>query len=121
MMLLAGDLFFMALHLGVIFVNLCGWAWRPLVRLQRWMLGVTLLSWFGAGAAYGWGYCFLTDWQWRIKEQRGETDLPASFITYLLRIATGEDHSRALADSLVVAAILFGLAGAIWRFSKDSR
>ena len=103
----------------VILVNVFGWAWKPTVGLQRVFLLLTFLSWFAAGAVYGWGYCFLTDWHWSIKEARGITGLPDSFISYLLYPLYGAYAPREIADQLIVAALLVGIAGAVWRWRRE--
>lgn len=103
----------------VILVNVFGWAWSFIVRLQRLFLLLTFLSWFVAGAFYGWGYCVLTDWHWNIKEARGFTGLPDSFISYLLFPFYGAYAPRETADQLIVLALLVGLAGAAWRWCQE--
>ncbi len=84
-LLLALDWLLLGLHLFVIAINAWGWWPRRTRRLQRWTLLLTAFSWLGCGAFYGWGYCFLTDWHWDIKRARGETELPHSFLQYILQ------------------------------------
>lgn len=61
-----------------------GWIFRRTLRLHLLCLTAILFSWVGLGMTYGWGYCFLTDWHWAIKRSLGETELPSSFISYML-------------------------------------
>ncbi len=85
MALLLLDIAFYILHLAVTGFNLLGWIPRAARRLHRWCVGVTAFCWLGAGLWVGTiGYCPLTDWHWRIKQMRGQYDLPGSFITHLL-------------------------------------
>ena len=49
-------------------------------KLHLISLGLTTFSWLVPGIWYGFGYCFLTDRHWEIKEKFGQTGLPASFI-----------------------------------------
>ncbi len=109
------DAAFVAFHTALVGFNLSGWAWRRTRRLHLLTIGVTLLSWFGAGMAWGWGYCPLTDWHWRVKRALGETSLPASWIKYHLDAVTGVDWSPALVDGLVIgcALVAFGLSVAL--------
>ncbi len=82
------DVFLYVLHVAVTGFNLFGWIPTATRRLHRWCVGLTTLFWIVAGAAVGViGYCPLTDWHWYIKEQRGETGLPGSFITYVVNQA----------------------------------
>ena len=60
--------------------------------LQRWHLFVCILiasSWFMLGAWKGWGYCLVTDLQWRVLRQLGQTDLPDSYMPLLYRYLSG--------------------------------
>ena len=109
------DAAFVAFHTALVGFNLSGWAWRRTRRLHLLTMGVTLLFWFGAGVAYGWGYCPLTDWHWQVKRALGETSLPASWIKYYLDAVTGVDWSAGLVDGLVIgcALVAFGLSVAL--------
>lgn len=98
------DALFVACHTLLVGFNLVGWAWRRTRRLHLVAIGATLLSWFGLGVVYGWGYCPLTDWHWEVKRALGETALPASCVEYYLDRLTGFDWSRATVDALVVGS-----------------
>lgn len=103
------DILFLVFHTGLIAFNVLGWAWRRTRRLHLVTISATLLSWFGLGVIYGWGYCPLTDWHWRIKLMLGETGLPGSWIKYYLDRITGFDWSPAVVDVLVVGTALGAL------------
>ncbi len=81
------DIFFVIFHCLLILFNLFGWIWPKTRKLHRISLGLTVFSWLVPGIWYGFGYCFLTDWHWDIKEKLGHTGLPASFNTWLFRQA----------------------------------
>lgn len=85
MMLFLADIGLYAFHLLITAFNLFGWIPKRTRKLHRWCVGVTAACWLSIGPLlYGtFGYCPLTDWHWQIKQMRGETDLPNSFITYL--------------------------------------
>lgn len=100
------DAAFVVFHTTLVGFNVSGWAWRRTRRLHLFSIGITLLFWFGAGAAYGWGYCPLTDWHWDVKRALGETGLPASWIKYYLDRVTGIDWSAGLVDALVIGCAL---------------
>jgi hypothetical protein len=101
------DLLLMAVHLGVIGINLLGWMFPMFRVIQRWVLGLTTLSWLGLGPWFGWGYCFLTDWHWDIKRALGEGQLPPSYIQYILRNRLGFSFSDFWVD--VATGTVFGL------------
>lgn len=106
-MLVAADILFYILHLAVVLFNILGWIWKKTLRAHIIFVGITLFSWLVLGIWYGFGYCFLTDWHWDIKRKLGETDLPASFITYFFH-SLGIPITPYTADMLIV--VVFGLA-----------
>ena len=71
------------LHIAIIFFNLFGWIWPRTRTWHLYLVAFTWISWLILGLKYGFGYCFLTDWHWRVKRQLGEFDLPNSFVHYL--------------------------------------
>ncbi len=97
-MLLVFDIFFHVLHLGVIGFNMLGWIFRRTRRMHLIFVGLTLGSWLVLGIWYGLGYCFLTDWHWRILAARGRTQLPSSYTEL-----AGEFILQRNLDSSVVA------------------
>lgn len=113
------DVLFVVFHTALIAFNMLGWAWRRTRRLHLITISATLLSWFGLGVAYGWGYCPLTDWHWQIKRALGETALPASWIKYYLDRITGMDWSAAVVDGLVIGSALGALALSVWLNLRD--
>jgi hypothetical protein len=103
------DQFFLYFHLAIVLFNLFGWIPR---KTRRWNLGLLLLtgaSWFVLGLFYGIGYCPLTDWHWHVLEKLGRTNLPYSYMKYILRRATGVN----LRDSLVDTATAIGFFTAL--------
>ena len=115
------DALFVGFHGVLVGFNMLGWAWRRTRRLHLIIIGATLLSWFGLGVAYGWGYCPLTDWHWQVKRALGETALPASWIKYYLDGITGVDWSPALVDALVVGSALAALVVSVALNVRDWR
>jgi len=115
------DILFVVFHTALIVFNMLGWAWRRTRRLHLFTISATLLSWFGLGVTYGWGYCPLTDWHWRIKLMLGETALPASWIKYYLDRITGIDWSPAVVDASVVGSALGALVLSLVLNWRDRR
>lgn len=111
-MLILLDFLLLSFHLALVAFNLLGWIWPRLRRLHLITLTATLLSWFGLGALYGWGYCPSTDWHWQIKRARGVEELPSSFITYYLDRLTGISWDPGLVDAVVVIVTV-----AVWTLS----
>ena len=102
------DVLLTVLHLVVIFFNLFGWIFRATRKLHLISIILTAASWFILGIWFGMGYCPLTDWQWRVKEKLGETNLPSNFIEYFAEKLSGTDISSKLVDMGI--AVCFALA-----------
>ena len=115
------DVLFLVLHSGLVLFNLTGWIWR---RTRRWhlvVIGLTVLSWFGLGLFYGWGYCPCTDWHWQVKRALGETGLPNSYIKYYLDRTSGLDWDPPVVDGLVLVCGLGALAISVVLNVRDWR
>ena len=121
MALAIADTFFHFLHLFVIVANLTFWMSKRTLRLSQIILSLTAISWFGFGLFYGWGYCFLTDWHWQIKEARGETDLPLSYIEYLIQQLTDRQLPPEAIGLATLFAFLFSVGGCLWQTSRVKR
>lgn len=98
------DGFLTFVHLIIIGFNLLGWLWPQTRKAHLICILATAASWFLLGIWFGMGYCPVTDWQWRVKEQLGEYSLPASFIKYYADKITGMNISAALIDMVTVIA-----------------
>jgi hypothetical protein len=94
------DIFFTVFHGGLVVFNLTGWIWRKTLLPHLITITATILSWFGLGILYGWGYCPCTDWHWDVKRRLGESPLPASYIKYHLDALTGPSWNVALVDTM---------------------
>ena len=97
-MLVALDWFLLLFHSAFTLFNLTGWMFRKTRRAHLVAVLLTAASWLVLGAFYGWGYCFLTDWHWRVLYALGERP-PRSYIKYLLDRITGLDWNAALVDA----------------------
>ena len=104
------DLVLTLVHIIIIVFNLFGWIFPATRKAHFICIILTAFCWFILGIWFGWGYCPVTDWQWSVKERLGETNLPASFITYYVNKITGMQ----LSDSLVnIFTVVFFLAATI--------
>ncbi|WEK35328.1 MAG: DUF2784 domain-containing protein [Candidatus Pseudobacter hemicellulosilyticus] len=101
------------LHFAVIGFNLFAWIWPATRKAHLVVAALTLASWFLLGIWYGMGYCPITDWQWRVKEQLGETNLPGSFVAYYAEKIVGP-VSSSLINILTVAPFLVAIACSLY-------
>lgn len=102
------DIAFIIFHTALILFNLFGWIWKATRRWNLASLLLTAFSWFVLGIWYGFGYCPCTDWHWSVRRELGHTDMPQSYIRFLIRELTGFDINAALVDT--ATAVLFFLA-----------
>ena len=99
------DYFFFVFHIALIVFNLFGWIPKKLRRWNLITLGLTAFSWFILGIFYGFGYCFLTDWHWAIRDKLGYSTESNSYIHFLILELTGVDLNENLVD--LFTAIFF--------------
>lgn len=105
------DIFLTLVHFAIVGFNLFGWIWPATRKAHFVVVLLTAASWFLLGIWFGMGYCPVTDWQWRVKEKLGETNLPGSFIKYYADKISGQDIPASIVDtvtlvSFILAAVL---------------
>ena len=76
--------FFFVFHIGLILFNLFGWIPKSFRKWNLVSLGLTAFSWFVLGIFYGFGYCFLTEWHWQIRERLGYTVHSNSYVHFII-------------------------------------
>lgn len=113
MSLMVLDFLLTILHLIIIGFNLLGWIFRPTRRAHFWFAMLTLGCWTILGIWYGLGYCPITDWQWSVKTQLGEQNLPGSFIKYFADKLTGLNINSELIDALTLGFFLIAIVCSI--------
>mgnify|MGYP000323140121 CR=1 FL=1 len=113
------DIFFIVFHGSLTLFNLTGFAWKKTRRIHVITIGMTILSWFGLGIFYGWGYCPCTEWHWQVKYRLGETDLPYSYIKYYLDKLTSVSWDPNAVDVSVVFLGLLAFGLSCWLNWKD--
>jgi hypothetical protein len=121
------DYLFLITHSLLILLNLFGWAWKPTRKANLIALSLTAFSWVVLGIFYGFGYCPLTDWHWKILHKLDENDLPNSYITYLVHRLFGWDIDPLIIDWVtgvsftLVLLIAFGIQLHSSRISRQQR
>jgi hypothetical protein len=85
--------------------NLFGWIWESTQKLNLLTLSLTAFSWFILGIWYGFGYCPSTHWHWLVRRDLGYTDMPNSYIKFLIDELTGIAIPAQIVDTATV--ILF--------------
>lgn len=100
--------FFIVFHITLICFNLFGWIPKKLRKWNLISLSLTAFSWIVMGAFYGFGYCFLTDWHWQVREKSGYETESNSYIHFLITELTNISIEENLVD--IITAILFFIA-----------
>ena len=104
------DIFFFLFHTLLTLFNLLAWIWPKTRKANLVSLLLTAFSWFFLGIWYGIGYCPCTDWHWQVRYRLGDTDLPASYIKFLLDSLTGADWNATLVEITTAVAFFLALA-----------
>lgn len=118
------DTFFFVFHICLIIFNLFGWLFKSLRKWNLITLGLTAFSWFVLGAFYGFGYCFLTDWHWQIRDELGYPNPFNSYIHFLITTVFSISVSERLVDiltgSLFFAALVMSIITNLKDYKKQS-
>ena len=115
------NIFFFCFHTALIFFNTFGWIFHKTRKWNLITLLLTAFSWFVLGIWYGWGYCFCTDWHWRVRQHLGYHDQSNSYIQFLAQKLTGVNFSSQLVDTITAIVFFTSLALSIWFNVRDCR
>ncbi len=108
------DTGFFLFHTAFILFILAGWLFKPARRLHLAACLLTAFSWFVLGLHYGFGYCPFTDWHWTEREHLGHTNMPQSYIKFLLDAATGGDADAFWVDAATVVVFFLVVMASLW-------
>ncbi|MBN1497105.1 MAG: DUF2784 domain-containing protein [Spirochaetes bacterium] len=123
------DYFFLAFHSFFTLFNMTGWIWKRTRKYHLATILLTAASWFLLGICYGWGYCFCTDWHWKVREALGRPIMSDSYIHFLIQEMTGISFPADLVDTPTLAVFAFCAAMSIilnvrdyirWRGSRET-
>jgi len=99
-----------------------GWIWKKTRLANLITLGITGSSWVFLGLIVGMlGYCPLTDWHFNILHKLGKSDLPTSYIKYLVDRLTGLDVNQTLVDNATLYGFLAALVISLLLNFRDLR
>ena len=121
------DKFFFVFHSAIITFALFGWMWKKTRAANLMVLLMVAFSWFILGIWYGFGYCFCTDWHYRVRMKLGYFDMPTSYVKFLIDSLTGLDINTKLVDIFTVAffSLAFGASCLTniqdWRKRRQNR
>jgi hypothetical protein len=109
------DSLFHVIHISIIIINMTFWFSFRTLKIAQVTLLLNMISWIGFGFWHGIGYCFLTDWNWRIKEKMGETNLPASYIKLVVDRTFKVNSDPLLVDWVTFVVLGVSLLGCLFQ------
>lgn len=102
------NLCFHLIHLSIIFFFLFGWLFKTM-RLAHFILSLLILiSWCGLGIFFGFGYCLVTDIQWKIKKRLNQEPPTEFYVKYMIDKVTGLDTKPSIINGMTTY-IFFGI------------
>lgn len=98
------------LHQGLIVFSLLGWMFCQTRLLNLIALTLILFSWYGLGPllgkAHAWGYCLITDIQWKVRKELGLDSRRGGYMKYLADNLLGGDFDESRIDKWSVGVII---------------
>ena len=128
-MLVFLDYFFIIFHTTFTLFNMTGWVWKKTRKYHLITILLTAFAWFILGIKYGWGYCFCTDWHWKVRDALGNPITSDSYIQFLIQELTGFNPPGDLVDTVTLVVFIFCFVMTIimnardyhiWRTKKNS-
>jgi hypothetical protein len=107
------NIFFLVFHTVLILFNVFGWIPKKTRLLNLISQTLVAFSWFVLGIWYGWGYCFCTDWHWRVRELLGYQDISNSYIHFLILQLTYINFNEQLVMNATLAVFLVSFSASI--------
>jgi len=104
------DCFFLVFHALFALFNITGWILKKTRFAHLLTMTATLFSWTILGIWHGFGYCFFTDWHWRIREYSGKPVESWSYIHFLIKEITSIDLNPYLVDRITFSVFTLALA-----------
>ena len=95
--------FFFIFHTLFTLFNLFGWASKYTRKAHLITIILTTFSWYILGIWYGWGYCFCTDWHWKVREKLGYIDESNSYIHFLILKLTKVNFNEELVINVTIS------------------
>lgn len=112
-MLLFLHYFFLIFHAVFTLFNCLGWIWKKTRKVHLITMSLTFLSWFLLGIWYGWGYCFCTDWHWRVLYKLGRPPGSYNYIHYLIREISGFNLNQRMVSDATFYVFIFLIAATL--------
>ena len=103
------DNIFNILHILAILINCFGWAFSKTLKLNLWLLLLTISSWSILGLFFGIGFCFLTEVHSLALGLIGSPSINFSYLDYLLLVKLKIPISSNTISILSILAVFISL------------
>ena len=113
------DKFFFVFHSFIIIFVLLGWIWKKTRVANLILILLTAFSWIILGIWYGFGYCFCTDWHYQVRIKLGYSDMPSSYVKFLIDSLMGMDINPKLTDIFTFTFFLLALIVSVYCNMQD--
>ncbi|MDX1585831.1 MAG: DUF2784 domain-containing protein [Balneolaceae bacterium] len=108
------DIFFFIFHTCLILFNLFGWIWKVTRKWNLLTLSATAFSWIILGIWYGFGYCPCTHWHWLVRRELGYSQMPNSYIKFLVDELVGVNFNAFTVDLWTGILFFFAFAASLY-------
>ena len=102
------------IHLFIIIFSITGWMYEPTRGANFILLLAILISWYILGPLFGksaiYGYCLVTDLQWKLKKKLGHEVPPWGYMKYLVDHISGRNIDENLVDKVTAFVFFISLA-----------
>lgn len=102
------------LHISIMVFCVVGWLLPPARPWHLMLCAMIFASWFGLGAWKGWGYCLVTDLQWRLMRSVGESSPSFGYVPMLWQRITGRDVDQQRVDQVTEGVFYFSALASLW-------
>jgi len=100
------DYFFLIFHTLFTLFNMTGWIWKKTRKIHLTTIAATAFSWFIIGIWYGWGFCFCTEWHWKVRDALGRPIMSDSYIHFLIMDITGINLPQGMVDTATMGIFI---------------
>ncbi|MEJ2362643.1 MAG: DUF2784 family protein [Gammaproteobacteria bacterium] len=112
--LLVADRVLYLFHICFMLAIVVGWIPQA-TRMYNWyLIVITLVSWFGLGLVFGFGFCLLTDIQSRIRQRLVAGGTMPSFVTDVLERITGRELNPFHVEVVTQLVFYFSVAASFY-------
>ena len=102
------------LHVSVIMFALTGWIWCGTRALHLVMIGLIFSSWVLLMPFKGFGYCAITDLQWKLKAKAGVPVPNGGYMRFLYSRLLHQDFDEGRVDAVTYSVMLLCCVGSVW-------